>query len=529
MRWLLERLRRAGGQDDRRAGYDREQAAFKAALGGPALDARFTAEMARRAARPGDCVRLGVAASAPELPVYLSFADVVGTGHALVLGGSGGGKTRLVAAIAMSVLDRVIDDPTSCGAAFVDHKSDFVPLVHRLLADRLLREPEVRLERFLSRVVTVNPFSPSALVPMNVLVPEAGVPAEVQAYDVTSLIDRIGGADLGVRQDTFLYHLVLLGIVGGGIGLPELAGLLNDAPALARLARVSPSLEVQQFFSGAVRIGAQSLEGVRARLHRLLRLPSSRLMLGAKSCVSFRELLGAHTLFVDVGSAPLGVEDIGRFWAGLVTIKIARAIFARSTEDATRPVSLFVDEWQEGLAAGGGIADDYERVLAMARSRGVSAWLVSQSLAGAAKVSATLPKVVATNTNVQLLFRASQDDARAMRHLLPVTGRRRRAQPLPWEEAHGSPFLSRSDELEMLVEDVSSMRARHAYLWQRGAPYRAQLVRSRDVDVVGAGGRHEALRRRLEQGALARSIADLEAEATGATPPGDGYFGPAAD
>lgn len=502
-------LRHLAGQDDRRTAYEAESQALAAVLETPTVDSRFRTEMTGPLRR-ADAIAIGTAYRDADVPVRVPLYELAGAGHALVLGGTGAGKTRVVAGIIEQLLRRLAAGARSPGLWVVDHKSELVELVRALLAGIAAELSEPRAQALLDRLVVINPFS-DWLVPMQILRPEPGVVPQVQAFEVTSLIDRLGGAELGVRQDSFLFHLILLGITKN-LSLPQVAALLTDPAGLAAAAATSPALEVQAYFSGATRLSQSSMEGVAARLHRLLRLPSTRLMLGAQGTISFRRLLDdGRIVLVDVGSPPLGCEDLGRFWAGLVTLKLVRAIFERTQAEAARPVIIFVDEWQEGLQGGGDIAENYERVLSMARSRGVSFCLISQSLAGAAKVSSSLPKVVATNTNLQLLFRASEEDARAMAHLLPVTGRRTREGVLPWEERRSSPFLSRSEELMRLQEEVVRLPNRVFYLWNRTRPYPAELVRALHV-VPGRAPRDREIERRLLAGTLARPVAELEQE-----------------
>lgn len=502
--------------DDGKAAFVRERETVRTATVRSPLDDRFRADM-RKLTVQDEGVLVGRAHADPGVEVRIPWRDVVGSGHALVLGASGAGKTRAVGGIVRTILSRTAADSAPCNLVILDHKSEFVDLARRLLAEVLDDVPRTQARALLDRLVIVNPFSATALVPMQILKAEPGVPPEVQAFEVASVVNRLGGAELGVRQDTYLFHLLLLAITKG-MSLPEVARLLSDGEELKAAAADCPSAEAREFFSGKAlkdRLNAGSLEGVRARLHRLLRLPSTRAMLGGKTSVSFRELLRDRIVFIDLGSPPLGCEDIGRFWSGLVTLKLTRAIFERKPEDSKHPVALLVDEWQEGLASGGDIADHYERVLSMARSRGVSFWLVSQSLAGAAKVSASLPKIVATNTNVQLLFRCSPEDARGLSHVLPVTGRRLREQPSPWERAQGSPFLTRPEELQLLVNEASSLPDRVFYLWNRKRPYPAELVRASDVNVGASLPRNPAVRRRLQDGTLAVPIGLLEAQVRG--------------
>ncbi len=398
MRDLFHFLRRLTGEPDRTTAYRAERQAVAAALAVPKVDPRFERRMHELG--HGAAVQIGSSCAVADLPVRIALSDIAGHGHALVLGGNGTGKTRVVAGIVRELLLRRAAGLRAPGLWLADHKSEFVPLARELFAGVLDALPSRVANDLIDQLVVVNPFSPEALVPLNVLCAEPGVKPEEQAHDVTSLVDRLGGAELGVRQDSFTSHLVLLGVSRPGMSLVDLARLVNDPAALVSAAADSPSPEVRSYFTGGAKLAQGSLDGVRARLHRLLRLPATRLMLGAKQTVSFRELLAKKIVFVDTGSPPLGCEDIGRFWSSLCTLRLSRAIFARRHEDQERGVVVFVDEWQEGLAGGGWIADSYERILSMARSRGVSLWLISQSLAGAAKVSSALPKMVATNTNL---------------------------------------------------------------------------------------------------------------------------------
>jgi len=515
---VLSILRGLGGLDDRARAYEAERSAVAAASSNPPVDPRFQAEMATLSRRPDQSIAIGNACADSSIQVRIPVRDIAGTGHGLVVGGTGSGKTRLVAGIARAILGLIAERRVPIGLMLVDHKSEFTELMRLLFLDLLTTLPVRDADRMLDSLVVVNPFSTSALVPMQILKPEPGVPAEVQAFEVTSLVDRLGGADLGVRQDSFLFHLTLLGITRG-MSLPEVAGLTSDPMSLASAAIESSSPEVRDFFSarsGTQRLAAGSLEGVRARLHRLLRLPSTKLMLGARDALSFRRLLSEKIVFVDVGSPPLGCEDLGRFWAGLVMLKLTRAIFERTADEARRPVVVLTDEWQEGLSGGGDMAEHYERVLSMARSRGVSFWLISQSLAGAARVSASLPKVAATNASVQFLFRSSIEDARSMAHLLPVTGRRLRPEPAPWERRTGSPYLAPDDEARWLMNEVTTLPDRTFYLWNRKRPYRAELVRALDVEPRKGQIDDAYIARRLRDGSLAVPIADLQRQASGA-------------
>lgn len=508
---FLAWLRGLRGDDTKKA-WTQERSRVQAVAEPPLVDPRFLTEMNSLRARPGESVLVGHAKAVGDLEVRIPYGELAGQGHSLVLGGTGVGKTYLVGHIVMQLLERVLSRPRPSGVWVVDHKSEFVALLRTFLASLVARLPPADARRLLDAIVVLDPFSTEALVPLQVLKREPGIAPEIQAWEVTTLIDRMGGADLGTRQDDLVYHIALLGILRG-MTLVELAGILGDPAALAAAADGCASPDVRAYFRAGPRLSANSLDGVRSRLNRLLRLPSSRLMLGASDTTSFRDLLADRIVLVDVGSPPLGCEDLGRFWSGLVTLKLTRAIFERTERDARKPVAVFIDEWQEGLAAGGDVAEQYERILAMARSRGVSLHLISQSLAGAARVSSTLPKIVATNTNVQVLFRSSIEDAHALAHVLPTSGRVRRARPAPWEEAPRSPYLTRQEELQARLADVASLPNRTFYLWNRRRPYRAELVEAQELH-LGTPALPAHVAERLRRGALAVPVGELAEQLT---------------
>lgn len=502
----LSRMRRWTGARDRDVAYERERRTVTDASRVALVDPRFEREMRSHEAR-GHSVGLGSSVHEPTLQVGLPLDELMGGRHAVITGSSGSGKTYLAISVLRDLLGAMVASRGRFGIACVDHKSEFIPLLKKVAAELAERLPAPDAEWLLQKIVVIDPFSTEALVPFGVLRREPGVDPAVTAYDVAGLVSRLGGAELGVRQDALVFHLVLLG-VDRGLTLPRLAELLGNPDALAREARASTQPDVRAFFARGMRVNASSLEGVQARLLRLLRLRTSRLMLGAAETIDFRRLLADRILLIDVGSPQLGCEDIGRFWAGLVTLKLVRGVFERTHADERRPVFVFVDEWQEGLRAAGAIADDYERVLNMSRSRGVGLWLISQSLAGAARVSASLPRALATNMTLQFMFRMAREDAHALRHDLPVTGRRPRGAGAPWETSARSPFLTAEEERALLEEELTRLPRRTFRLLHRERPYGAELVRAPEVRLRDA--RDRSIARRVRVGALARPLAELE-------------------
>jgi hypothetical protein len=479
------------------------------------VDPRFRAAMSQLERRQ-DAIRFGTSALDRMLAVLLDPWSLLGAGHGMVLGRTATGKTRLVAGIIRELLRLFFFGPSAVRIFVQDFKGDLFELVLELISCLVDQLPSQHANMLIDALVVIDPFSSDALIPLNVLArdPDSAVPPEVQSYEVTSMFGRMTHAPTGVSQDQLLSYLVLMGVCDGHLALPDLAPLVTDAQARAAVAARSPNAEVRRFFAEGRPLPASSAAGLQARFSKLLRLPASRLMLGARGCIDFRALLRDKIVLANLGSPPLGCEDIARWWGGLITLKTTRAIFERSPEEAQRRVLLAVDEWQEGLAAGDEVAENYERVLAMARSKGVALMLMSQSLIGAAKISSSLPKIVATNTSHQFLFSASAEDAKAMSHMLPVTGRLPREPAQPWEERPNSPYLTAHEELGKLVDGVTHLPDRHCYFWQRRAPYKAQLVRALDIDVEVPAFLPAETARKLRVGNAAIPIAELEAHRT---------------
>jgi len=489
----------------------RENASMARATARDPVDPRFRAGM-EHLARQNGTITIGTSALDRMLAVLLDPWDLLGGGHGLVLGRTATGKTRLVLGIIRELLRLFFLGPSAVRIFTLDYKGDLFALVRDLIAWLMDRLPPQQSNMLVDALVIIDPFSTEALVPLNVLArdPESPMPAEVQAYEVASMFERMTRAPTGVVQDQMLFNLILLGVCDGHLALPDLVPLIMNPSARAAVAARSPNADVRRFFAEERPMPISSATGLQARFSRLLRLPATRLMLGARGCVDFRSLLRDKIVLANLGNPPLGCEDIARWWGGLITLKTTRAIFERSAEESTRRVLLAVDEWQEGLAAGDEIAENYERVLAMARSKGVALMLMSQSLAAAAKISSSLPKIVSTNTSHQFLFSASAEDAKTMAHMLPVSNRQPREPAQPWEERPRSPYLMAQEELARLVDGVTHLPDRTFYYWQRRAPYKAQLVRAIDIDVEAPAFLPAETACRLRVGGAAIPIAELE-------------------
>ena len=213
--------------------------------------------------------------------------------------------------------------------------------------------------------------------------------------------------------------------------------------------------------------------GLVSRAERLLRLRSVRLALGGSpNRIDFAKLLDDRIVLINL-APPQGSTDIGKFMAGLVWIQINHAI--RRRPNGSAPTFVMVDEWPTFLAAGGAhLADTFEDLLRLARSKGVFLAVLSQDMSSVAKVSHSIADVVKNNLHTHFIFRAM--DSNAWDFALPATGRRPKPSGAPWEERRAG-YLDRGAELTLLRDGLERLADRHCYvdrlLEVRGSPRRA--------------------------------------------------------
>lgn len=495
-RWLFGRDAR---EDERRA-LAAEAAVVKHAIA-RASDTELDRDQAR-IARARDAIALGKRLG--DRRELFSTIDAL-LAHLLVLGASGAGKTFFV----MRLLLLAAHEGTP--VFVIDPKGELADLLlDRLLPGLLATLPPLEQHRLLSSIRVIDPFASNALPPLNPLVRDPSISIEVQAMDVGGSFDATVDAGSGVRMETLLDWVLRLVIEVGGSFL-TVRRAFEELPVLEALVRLSNDRDVVRYFLNRwASEPASSKLAVLARLDRLLALPQTRLSLGASSCVDFDGALGSGVTVVNLGNAPAGLTEVASFWSTLIFTRLVRAIYRRpATGAGAKPAIVLIDEWQSCLTHP--FASSMEDVLARARSRKVFMWLCNQQKSQIEKVSGALWDVVAGQTAIQVLFRATIEDARAMRHLLPVTGRLRRPAPLPWARATSpEPYLTPSEEIDARVAEVARLPTRVAYWWDRRRPHSAVQFRTADLVLPDPRQLPTALRDAVRVGAVAVPVAELE-------------------
>jgi len=451
---------------------------------------RFRAAMV---CRPNDRrILLGRARDLSGEPFWcgLPFEDFLGK-HSWITGATGSGKSYFTLACLLQVLQA-----GRFPVLVVDLKSELSELLTELVVPALIRTRGG--ERLLNRLRIIRPFGRD-LPMLRVTEAEPGVPRAIQAFNLASALEDALADDLGSRMTRVFLRLCALAIELG-YPLTAIQRWLESPEAFARDARRSTDPVAREYArSGFVRESRPAVDALLARLDTFLFLDEVKLALSAPQCVNFGEVLESGLTIVDLGSPPAGAERAQRFWAGILTGRITRAILSRPITDQTPQTWVIFEEVQEAL--GSGQAAQFARLLALARHKRCGVTLINQQPAQLASVDSTLVKVLRTNAGVECAFRANIEDAKTLVHALPVPPRQKNVA---------------ETRLGFLTE-LTQMPDRDYLLWLKQAPFRAQHVRSPRLGVPGlresanqlGGEVREAIRR----GVVSMDRAALEAHA----------------
>ena len=378
--------------------------------------------------------------------------------HGWVTGATGSGKTFFVLGCLLQLL-RANRHPI----VIVDMKGELTTLLIEMAVPALTRL--ITDEGFMERLRIIRPFDRRYLPLLRITEPEAGVPREVQAYNLASALEEALADDLGSRMSRVYLRLCSLAIERNA-PLTIIQRWLEHPEAFTRDAERSADPAVRRYARGAFRRETRSsIDALLARLDTFLFLRETRLVLSAPSCLPFSECLENGLTIIDVGDPPAGAERVARFWAGILIGKLTRAIFSRSVEQGSSQALVILEEFQEALRHDQ--VEQFGRLLAMARFKRIALWFVNQQPAQIAQVEPALVKLLRTNVGTVSTFRCALEDAKAMSHAL-----------------HIAPGTKKPAEArQALVEEMTRLPDRTFYFWLRQAPFRAQQVRSPRIDL----------------------------------------------
>lgn len=468
--WLRRLLRRDGTSalNRVRQAVRREERETAAGLDAP----RQEHQALRRARTPSICVGVGLDGHGRAVPIELAESEVRGGGHWLVTGATGSGKSYAILGILMQLLSK-----RQRNIVVIDMKGELAELIRTVALPSLVSAlPNERARELVANTAVIAPFDRHATPPFQVLTRDPSLPIEVQAAEVATSFGNTVGRDLGVLQGTVLKNALMLAI-DVGLTLVDVPILLQDEELRRGAVNRTRLEEVRGYFATRFsRERAGSVASLLSRLDTLLMHETLRRMLLSRGMVRFDRLLERGITIVDLGGAPAGMGEVGRFFGQLLFRKLVRAIFARRVQPNSPPVTIVADEFQAMLAPD--IGADFERVLTLARSQKCFLWCLFQQAAQVEAVSPTLLRLLRTNTNYQLMGRSDIADARALSHILPTSGQVRREQRGFPDPRNPPPLLTAEEERRRLVEQTPSLPDRVFWFWNRRRQYPAMLMRS---------------------------------------------------
>lgn len=492
---LLGGLRRLlHGSDTRRAADEEAEILEREADRARDLDDRLRREFGASA----DALRVGVATSGWDVMVGAERLN----GHINIVGPSGAGKSYLAAGLSTAFLGD--------GLLVQDPKQETIALFKRLIADKAQKLAPAARDALFSRVVCIDYFSGDFLPKFQVLAPVAGLDPELHAIAITHLITTEADQSVGARQEPLLHRAVEC-LIRSELPLTVLPTVLEAPNLLDALAESYGPADLYR--TTATRLRKESKDrilGLVSRVERILRMRTARLALGgSRSCLDVAALFDQGRIALVGTAAPHGSAEAGRFFSGAVWNHVAHAI--RRRPNGSRPSHVLIDEFPTVLAsAGAHVADSYEDILRLARSKGVYLVMLSQDMASVAKVSRSLPEVLKTNVHLHVVFRAA--DAPAWDFILPVTGSCPRPASAPWEEDRGG-YLDRSAERSLLREELTNFPDRECLIADRRTGLPGVRMRTTDLRLDATVEDVRKLEAHAARAPEVAAIAELEAGA----------------
>jgi Helicase HerA, central domain len=453
---LLISLRRLVlGQEGKRARVAQRTVAEQSYRQAHADRARFGQAMA---CEPSASLVLGRGRRLDESPFWCGqpIEEFLGV-HSWITGATGSGKSFFALSCLLQVL-RSGRHPV----VIVDMKSELSDLLIEMVIPKLLSAGGG--EKVLERLRIIRPFGQD-LPMLRVTEAEAGVPLSIQAFNLASALEEGLGDDLGSRMSRVFLRLSRLAIELE-LPLTIIQRWLEQPAVFARDAARSKDASLREYaMSGFARESRPAIDALLARLDSFLFLDEVRLALSAPGCVSFAEALESGVTIVDLGSPPAGAERAQRFWAGILTGRITRAILSRPVTPETPRSWVIFEEVQEAL--GKNQAEQFCRLLTLARHKRVAVTLINQQAAQLGSANPTLVKVLRTNASIECAFRCNLEDAKPLVQAMPLPPDARRLEATR----------------QSMVQELTQLPDREFLLWMKRMPFGAQRVRSPRLDV----------------------------------------------
>jgi hypothetical protein len=344
----------------------------------------------------------------------------------------------------------------------VDMKSELCELLTDTVVPALVAAGR---DDLVEQVRIIRPFDQARIPLLRLTEPEENVSTQIQSLNIATALGEAVGQDHGVRMQRLLLPAAGLA-VERNLPLPTVLDWLRDPARFAREAVTSNDPVIRAYAIHELpRENRSSLDAVRARLDLLFHLPEIRRALSAPQCIDFSDCLNSGLTLLDFGSPPGGAEAAMRFIAGPIAGRLSRSILSRQVGERTPQAVVLFEEFQELLQRHQ--IEQFKRLLSLCRYKLVALYFSNQQPAQIAAADRTLLKVLRTNLGVEVIFRSSVEDARALSEGLSVR----------------SPDETLTQARTRFVEEIASLPRRHFFLWLKSASFGPQRLTSPRLDL----------------------------------------------
>lgn len=393
----------------------------------------------------------------------------------MITGGTGAGKSMLAAGIIEALL-AAPEQEVSFG--LLDPKPELfgraLYLVHRLLQTL----PPLLAERLRERLVIIDFASTDPITPFNLTAPWSGTDLDFFASArMEALTELFPGADaISLRGGSILKHIIKL-LAEQQVPFGFFDQVLSSESFRARLVAGSNDEELRYYFQHHFPSEPRAtVAALRARLQATLFSSASlKLALSGPTAPDFRALMDSGAVILVNTAGPNISRATARTLQSVVVSDIRSAVFARER----RNDFLWIFEEAQNFFKTRQLRENVIDLLTTSRSFAMHGLLITQNMSTAVQDSDIL-ETLYTNVRLATVLRGTPKDAGFIQQALPATGRRTKPRMNPYIPIE---FYSLSEERNLLLQEISSLKDREAWFWIKSLTSEAFRMRTRTVDI----------------------------------------------
>jgi hypothetical protein len=373
--------------------------------------------------------------------------------HIIVSGGSGTGKT---AGTAIPLVIQHLRYHPNDVLLILDKKSELVPLIAEVVLPAFADDPGV-----IGRIHMIVPHGQEIdgqtyLPHLNITQRDDSLSLEQQTLSIVEALNA--AVDLGGLRMNRGISMLVKAVVELEYPLTRLRIWLQMPATFARDAQRSTDPLLRAYAAQFSTVEpAATREALASRLDLILFQRETRLCLSAPRCFNLRNALATpgSIILIDLFDRKSASDRSLIFWSSLLTTWIISVILSRPINEHTPHITWTAEEWQNGLEKEE--AHAMEKTSSLARFKRLSLVTINQAFSQISKIDSSLPKLLRTNSTVEIAYRSAPEDASML-----------------------TPPILDTKAARAYAQRLICLGRREASLWIK--PYGPQLIRSPRID-----------------------------------------------